>query len=145
MFYQMVRHQVPYMERFDMDWASGKIMAEYATHLRREARHNGELPPDPRYAYLKVNSAKRRKDAPRGVRPGIAKDLDQAGPSNDDRDAGPSEAGPSSFSVNTAQDEAMMDTPGLFGLEDPRNEGKSGEDEDDDTENGENNDDDDDF
>lgn len=40
-------------------------------------------------------------------------------------------AGPSLSSVNTPQDEEMMDAPGLFGLENPCDKDRPDEDEDD--------------
>ena len=111
-----VRNQIPYMEQFDEDWATSKIVSQYAGHLRAEARSNSELPADPRYDYLKANSAKRRKDAPRGVRPGLAKRQGQVDANNSEgRDPGPSRAGPSLPNINNAADEDMMDAPGLFG------------------------------
>lgn len=125
-----VRHHVPYMGRFDADWATSKIMSQYGVHLRREARKNKELPTNPRYAYLKANAAKRRKDAPRGVRPGIAKGQDQADMSHG---SSLSEAGSSSSSnINTARDVEMMDMPGLFGILDPSDDGDQSTDDDDD-------------
>ena len=108
------------MARFEEDWATAEIAREYAAHLRAQARGRGELERDPKYNYLSANSAKRRKDAPRGVRPGLAKarartDAD----SGMDQDPSPSRAGPSSEpTVNTAGDEEMMDAPGLFGSKD---------------------------
>ena len=107
------------MERFEADWATGKIASEYAGHLRAEARRNNELPVDPHYSYLKANSAKRRRDAPRGVRPGVAKGQTDSG-NSEREDPGPSGAGPSSLpNINTDADEEMMDLPGLFGFNDP--------------------------
>jgi hypothetical protein len=102
------------MGRFDMDWATAKIMSRYAAHLRSVAQKHNELPPDPHYAYLKANSAKRRKDAPRGVRPGTIGGQDHTDTS---QEPGPSSARRvSPSSINTARDEEMMDTPGLFGF-----------------------------
>ena len=109
------------MQRLDDDWATAKISAQYGIHLRSEARKNNELLPDPRYTYLAANSAKRRKNAQRGLRPGFARDRDSTNTHNDDhQDSGPSEAGPSSLpNINTAADEDMMDVPGLFGFTQP--------------------------
>ena len=105
------------MERFEEDWATSRIVREYAGHLRAKARKHHELEPDPHYNYLKANSAKRRKDAPRGVRPGVAKAKGQANTdSSTVQDPGPSRAGPSSEPIiNTASDEDAMDAPGLYG------------------------------
>ena len=116
-----VRNEVPYMRRFDDDWATAKIASGYASHLRSVARENHELKADPRYDYLKLNSAKRRPGARRGVRPGLSKRKNQAGTDNVEvQDPGPSGAGPSSLSnVNTTADEELMDERGMFGSTDP--------------------------
>jgi hypothetical protein len=116
-----VRREIPYMARFDEDWATTKIASGYAKHLRSSARKKHQLPADPRYGYLKANSAKRRPDAPRGARPSFSKGQDQtAAGSNGGQDAGPSGARPSSFpDVNTAADEDVMNAPGLFGFNNP--------------------------
>jgi DNA uptake protein ComE-like DNA-binding protein len=111
------------MERFDDDWATAKIASQFAAHLRNQARDSGELLADPHYTYLKNNSAKRRKDAPRGTRPYPE----------------PSEAGPSSLpNINTAEDEEMMDKPGLFGFDDPSDDEGGTDFEDDEASEGEN-------
>jgi len=105
------------MERFYDDWTTARIASEYAGNLWALARKNNELPADPRYDYLKVNSAKRRGDAPRGTHPGFAKGQDQA---DEGQGPGPSGAGPPSLpDINTNADEEMMDVPGLFGLRNP--------------------------
>lgn len=114
------------MARFDIDWATGKIASQYAGHLRSTARSNNELAADTHYSYLKANSAKRRKDAPRGARLGLANG--QADANDERQDPGPSEAGPSSLpNVNNDIDEMLMDdSPGLFGsnnLSDDEDEG----------------------
>lgn len=102
------------MARFEADWATTRLVSQYAAHLRSEARKHGELAPDPRYSYLKNNSAKRRKDAPRGARPGLVKGNTRTGACDDEEeDSGPSRAGPS---INTIEDEEMMDSPELFGI-----------------------------
>ena len=113
-----VRSEIPYMGRFIGDWATARIASEYAGHLRASARMNGELPVDPRYGYLKDNAGKRRKDAPRGIRPGLAKGQGEASTSNGGgRNPGPSGAGPSSLQgINTVADVDMMDEPSLFGF-----------------------------
>ena len=126
-----VRKTIPYMARFDGDWATAKIASEYAQHLRSDARKNGELAPDPRYDYLKANSAKRRPGAPRGRRPGLIEGQGQVD-DGEAQDPGPSEAGPSSLpNVNTMADEEMMDRPGLFGSTNPSDD-ENGSDLDDD-------------
>ena len=109
------------MERFVGDWATARIASKYAGHLWASARMDGELPPDPRYTYLRENAAKRHKDAPRGIRPGLAKGRGEANTGNGERqDSGPSGAGLSSLqSVNTVADVEMMDEPGLFGFRSP--------------------------
>lgn len=108
------------MARFKEDWATEKIASQYAAYLRSQARSRGELEPDPRYAYLKDNSAKRRKNAPRGVRPGIAKAQDQTGTNSSmGQDPGPSGAGSLEPNINTASDEDMMGTSGLYGSRHP--------------------------
>ena len=116
-----VRHQIPYMSRFDDDWATAEIARGYASHLRSEARKNDELPPDPRYDYLTANSAKRSPNAPRGTRPGLSKHKGQAGVNdNEGQDPGSSGAGPSSRpGVGATTDEEMMNAPGLFGSRPP--------------------------
>ena len=118
------------MERFEMDWATARIVSSYAGHLRSEARKNNELPADPHYDYLKTNSTKRRKDAPRGSRLGLAKSQANA-TNNEGQEPGLSGAGPSSLpNVNTNSDEEMMDSPGLFGFNDPSDdENESGVDD----------------
>ena len=128
-----VRHQIPYMCRFDQDWATAEIARAYSSHLRSEARKNDELPPDSRYNYLKANSAKRSPDAPRGTRPGLSERRGQANASNnEEQDPGSSGAGPSSQpDVNTTNDEEMMDAPGLFGSRPPSDD-EDGSDLDDD-------------
>ena len=121
------------MARFDGDWATARIASQYAAHLHAEARKNKDLPQDPHYNYLKANSVKRRKDAPRGVRPGLAKGQGQANTSgNEGQDPGPLGAGPSSLpNINTSADEEMMDTPELFGFKNPSDdENESGLDKD---------------
>ena len=128
-----VRHQIPYMRRFDEDWATAEIARGYGAHLRSEARKNDELPPDPRYNYLKANSAKRSPHARRGTRPGLSKRRGQAGVSNDEgQDPSSSRAGPSSQpDVNATTDEEMMNMPGLFGSRPPSDD-EQGSDLDDD-------------
>ena len=72
------------------------------------------MAPDPRYKYLKNNSAKRCKDAPQGARLGLTKGHARAGALDDDeKDPGPSRTDPS---INTIEDEEMMDAPELFGI-----------------------------
>lgn len=113
-----VRNDVPYMARFEGDWATARIASSYAAHLRSDARKHKELDPDPRYVYLKANSAKRRPDARRGARPGLAKSQGRA--DTDNHGGQGSVAGPSSSpNVNTAGDEEVMNRPGLFGSGDP--------------------------
>lgn len=110
------------MARFEGDWATSKIAAGYAGHLRSNARRNKELAPDPHYTYLKANSAKRRPDAPRGTRPGVVQDRSRANSNNSEGwNHGPSGAGPSSLpNINTADDEETMNTTtGLFGSRNP--------------------------
>ena len=109
------------MERFVGDWATARIASMYAGHLRASARTDGELPTDPHYTYLKANAAKRRKDAPRGIRPGLAKGRGEANTGNGERqDSGPLGAGPSSLQgINTTADVEMMDEPSLFGFQNP--------------------------
>ena len=115
-----VRHQIPYMTRFDDDWATAEIARGYASHLRSEARKNDELPLDPRYNYLTANSAKRSPDAPRGTRPGLSKGRGQADVNDEEQDPGSSGAGPSSQpGVGATTDEEMMNAPGLFGSRPP--------------------------
>ena len=104
------------MARFEADWATARLVSQYAAHLHSEAWKHGELAPDPHYNYLKTNSTKRHKDAPRGVRLGLVKGNAQTGASDDEEeDPGPltQRAGPS---TNTIEDEEMMDAPELFGL-----------------------------
>ena len=113
------------MERFEDDWATAQIASNFSAHLRSSARKNGELPADPRYNYLKANSAKRSKDAPRGTRPGLAKSRNTG--NSEGQDPGPSRAVPSFPNVNTTADKDMMNAPGLFGLKDPSDdEGEAG-------------------
>ena len=116
-----VRSQIPYMARFERDWATAKITCGYAAHLRSQARKNKELDPDHHYDYLKANSAKRRPDARRGTRPGLAKSSGRVGTNNDEgQDLGPSRAGPSSLqTMNTTPDEEIMNMPGMFGSKNP--------------------------
>ena len=117
-----VSHEIPYMERFDDDWATIEMAAQYGVHLRSDARKNGELPADHRFNYLAGNGAKRRKGARRGLRPASEFPRNQ----DDHQDSGPPEAGPSSLlNVNTDEDEEMMDTPGLFGFAQPSDDEES--------------------
>jgi hypothetical protein len=121
------------MARFEGDWATAKIASNYAGHLRAKARSRHELEEDHRYDYLKANSAKRHKDAPRGVRPGLAKPQGRTDTSSDTgQDPGPSRAGPSSEpNINTTNDEDAMDAPGLYGSRNPSDrEDESGLDDD---------------
>lgn len=127
-----VRTDIPYMARFDEDWATSLIGSQYATHLRSDARKNHELKPDPHYDYLKANSAKRRPGAPRGRRLGLPKSKGQTSTDNsEEQEPGPSGAGPSSQpNVNTATDEEKMDAPGMFGTNPSDDESTSGLDDD---------------
>ena len=104
------------MERFPGDWATARMASEYAAHLHAAARKSGELPADPRYKYLKANAAKRRRDAPRGTRPGVAKVQGQA---SKRQDPGSSRAVPSPPDVNTTADEETMNDLSLFGFRHP--------------------------
>lgn len=114
-----VRAEIPYMERFEDDWATIKIASKYSAHLRSSARKNDELPADPRYSYLAANSAKRSKDAPRGTRPGLARGQGHADTNNGEgQGPGPSRVAPTFPNINTTADEDMMNAPGLFGLRD---------------------------
>jgi len=114
------------MGRFEEDWATARIASDYAAHLRSKARERDELKPNPHYAYLKDNSAKRSKDAQRGVRPGVSKAR-----RGTDQVPGPSGASSSEPNLNTASDEDMMDAPGLYGSRAPSDdEGGSGLDDD---------------
>jgi hypothetical protein len=127
------RSQIPYMARFEGDWATAKIASEYASHLRSDARKNGELDSNTHYDYLKANSAKRRPGARRGTQPGLAGGRGQLDIDNGEvQNPGPSGAGPFSLpNPNTTADESMMDEPGLFGSGDPSDdEDGSGLDED---------------
>ena len=129
-----VRAQIPYMGRFHSDWATAEIARKYCAHLRSEARKNGELPADPRYGYLKTNSAKRHPNARRGTRPGLAKGQDHDNASDDERQDPSSSpgAGPSSLpNINSVADEEMMDGPGWFGSV-PPSDNEDGSDLDDD-------------
>ncbi|KAF9649490.1 hypothetical protein BDM02DRAFT_3186250 [Thelephora ganbajun] len=121
--YQMVRDMSElHSEYFIVSFVDGLGDGENRVSIRRTsssvAQRNNELPGDPHYDYLKANSAKRRKDAPRGSRLGLPKR--QADASNSEsQDPGPPEAGPSSLpNVNTDADEEMMDSPNLFGFND---------------------------
>lgn len=120
------------MNRFEGDWATARIVSQYASHLRSQARGRGELKADPRYGYLKDNSAKRRKDAPRGVCLGLAKArgrTDTNGSTSED--PGPSGTGSSEPNINTTSNEELMDALGLYGSKNPSdNEDGSGLDDD---------------
>ncbi|KAF9642818.1 hypothetical protein BDM02DRAFT_3192630 [Thelephora ganbajun] len=108
-----------------MDWAMAKITSQYAGHLRAIAWRNNELPRDPHYNYLKANSAKWHKDAPQGSCLGLTEcQADVSNGESQDPD-------PSLPNVNTDADEEMMDSPGLFGFNNPSSdENESGIDDD---------------
>ncbi|KAH9032361.1 hypothetical protein EDB83DRAFT_2319122 [Lactarius deliciosus] len=74
--YQAVRDQVPYLKRFSNDWATEALAKQLLKNKRGHSYRSGYLEVPEKYAYLKVNAAKRRPRGRRGARATLALQLD---------------------------------------------------------------------
>ncbi|KAI9434898.1 hypothetical protein H4582DRAFT_2080571 [Lactarius indigo] len=61
--YQAAREQAPYLKRFSNDWATEELAKQLLKNKRGHSYRSGYLEVPEKYAYLKINAAKRR---PRG-------------------------------------------------------------------------------
>jgi hypothetical protein len=62
------RDQHPFLARFERDWATEEIVRQFLKNKRKNHYANGWLEVPKKYAYLKLNSRKRSKTAPRTKR-----------------------------------------------------------------------------
>ncbi|KAG6835495.1 hypothetical protein H0H93_000840, partial [Arthromyces matolae] len=64
-FFLLMRNQIPYLKRFQNDWATEEIVKQYFANKRKNHYKNNWLPVPERYAHLKATSAKRNPNGSR--------------------------------------------------------------------------------
>lgn len=118
------RERHPILRRYNNDWATEELVKQYLSNRRKNHYKKGYLTVNPKYAYLKANSAKRdpsasrvkkaRTVAAKRVAAKARKEKGKARATSMDIDDGNAQAGPS----NAAGD----DDDDMEDVEDPQGE-----------------------
>ncbi|KAJ7278030.1 hypothetical protein C8J57DRAFT_1713576 [Mycena rebaudengoi] len=71
--FEVARERPPYLAEFQNDWATEEIVKQYIKNKRNNAYKKEYITVPTKYAYLKVNAAKRDLSAPRGKKSRVKK------------------------------------------------------------------------